>query len=42
MGSDPGGFRGVLRIRSFRKLWFALSLSSFGDWLGFLAQTSLA
>jgi len=32
----------VLRIRAFRKLWFALSLSSFGDWLGFLAQTSLA
>ncbi len=32
----------MLRIRAFRKLWFALSLSSFGDWLGFLAQTSLA
>jgi dTMP kinase len=36
------GFRGVLGIKSFRKLWIALSLSSFGDWLGFLAQTSLA
>jgi dTMP kinase len=36
------GFRGVLGITSFRKLWIALSLSSFGDWLGFLAQTSLA
>ncbi len=36
------GFRGVLAIKSFRKLWIALSLSSFGDWLGFLAQTSLA
>jgi dTMP kinase len=39
---DAAGFRGVLRIKSFRKLWFALSLSSFGDWLGFLAQTALA
>ncbi len=37
-----GGLRGVLEIRSFRKLWIALSLSSFGDWLGFLAQTALA
>lgn len=37
-----GGIRGVLEIRSFRKLWIALSLSSFGDWLGFLAQTALA
>jgi dTMP kinase len=37
-----GGVRAVLTIRSFRRLWFALSLSSFGDWLGFLAQTSLA
>ena len=36
------GLRGVLRIAAFRKLWIALSLSSFGDWLGFLAQTSLA
>ena len=36
------GFRGVLEIKAFRKLWIALSLSSFGDWLGFLAQTSLA
>jgi dTMP kinase len=36
------GFRGVLHIRAFRKLWIALSLSSFGDWLGFLAQTALA
>lgn len=36
------GFRGVFAIKSFRKLWIALSLSSFGDWLGFLAQTALA
>jgi dTMP kinase len=40
--AEVGGFRGVLQIRAFRKLWFALSLSSFGDWLGFLAQTALA
>jgi dTMP kinase len=40
--ADGGGFRGVLQIKAFRKLWFALSLSSFGDWLGFLAQTALA
>jgi dTMP kinase len=34
--------RGVLRIPAFRKLWIALSLSSFGDWLGLLALTALA
>jgi dTMP kinase len=39
---DVGGIRGVLAIKAFRKLWIALSLSSFGDWLGFLAQTALA
>ncbi len=34
--------RAVLRIRSFRMLWISLSLSSLGDWLGFLATTSVA
>ena len=34
--------RGVLRVPAFRKLWTALSLSSFGDWLGLLALTALA
>jgi dTMP kinase len=34
--------RAVLRIRPFRMLWISLSLSSLGDWLGFLATTSLA
>jgi dTMP kinase len=34
--------RGVLRVTAFRKLWTALSLSSFGDWLGLLALTALA
>ncbi len=37
-GSPPA----VLRIRAFRRLWVALSLSSLGDWLGILATTSLA
>ncbi|HEX3705488.1 MAG TPA: dTMP kinase [Mycobacteriales bacterium] len=34
--------RTVLAIRPFRMLWISLSLSSLGDWLGFLATTSLA
>ena len=34
--------RSVLRVAPFRRLWFALSLSSLGDWLGFLALTSMA
>jgi dTMP kinase len=29
-------------IPAFRRLWTALSLSSFGDWLGLLATTALA
>jgi dTMP kinase len=32
----------VLRNATFRKLYTALVLSSFGDWLGFLATTALA
>jgi dTMP kinase len=34
--------RSVLGIKAFRRLWISLSLSSLGDWLGFLATTSLA
>ena len=34
--------RAVLAIVPFRRLWLALGLSSFGDWLGLLATTSLA
>ena len=34
--------KNVLTIRSFRRLYTALVLSSFGDWLGFLATTALA
>ena len=32
----------VLRIPAFRRLWNAMSFSSFGDWLGLLATTALA
>jgi len=32
----------VLRITAFRRLWLALGVSSFGDWLGLLATTSMA
>ncbi|MCA1712848.1 MAG: dTMP kinase [Actinobacteria bacterium] len=39
---DLGKARGVLSIRPFRQLYTALVLSSFGDWLGFLATTALA
>jgi len=34
--------RNVLGFREFRRLWIALSLSSLGDWLGFVATTALA
>jgi dTMP kinase len=34
--------RAVLAIPAFRKLWWNLSLSSLGDWLGLLATTALA
>jgi dTMP kinase len=34
--------RNVLAYKSFRRMWISLSLSSLGDWLGFLATTSLA
>ncbi|MBC7678130.1 MAG: dTMP kinase [Pseudorhodobacter sp.] len=33
---------GALQHRGFRRLYVALVLSSFGDWLGFLATTALA
>lgn len=33
---------GALEVRPFRRLYLALVLSSFGDWLGFLATTALA
>jgi dTMP kinase len=33
---------GVLSIKSFRRLWIALTVSSLGDWLSILALTALA
>jgi len=32
----------VLRVRSFRRLWLVLGLSSLGDWLGLLATSLFA
>ena len=34
--------REVLRLRGFRRVWYATALSSLGDWLGLLATTALA
>lgn len=34
--------RGLLAIKTFRRLWLSLGLSSFGDWLGLLAATAMA
>jgi dTMP kinase len=42
VGAGVGRAKSVLSIRSFRRLYTALVLSSFGDWLGFLATTALA
>lgn len=41
---SPLGVRsaGVLAIKSFRRLWVALTLSSLGDWLALIALSSLA
>jgi dTMP kinase len=41
-GAGVGRAKTVLSIRPFRRLYTALVLSSFGDWLGFLATTALA
>ena len=41
--TNPGrGPAAALRNHDFRRLYSALALSSFGDWLGFLATTALA
>lgn len=32
----------LLRTTAFRRMWAAISISSFGDWLGLLATTALA
>ena len=39
---DVHAMRGVLAVPAFRRLWVALTFSSFGDWLGLLALTALA
>ena len=38
----PSSVRVLLRIPIFRRLWGAIAISSFGDWLGLLATTALA
>ncbi|HZZ95856.1 MAG TPA: dTMP kinase [Jatrophihabitantaceae bacterium] len=40
--STVAAIRGVLRVTSFRRLWYSTALSSLGDWLGLLATTALA
>ena len=39
---EPSSVRVLLRIPVFRRLWAAIAISSFGDWLGLLATTALA
>ncbi|MGQ0465309.1 MAG: dTMP kinase [Sporichthyaceae bacterium] len=34
--------RAALAVPAFRRLWYSLSLSSLGDWLGLLALTAMA
>jgi dTMP kinase len=38
----PVGVRGVLAITAFRRLFYTMTASSIGDWLGLLATASLA
>jgi dTMP kinase len=40
--STVAAIRGVLRVKPFRRLWYATAFSSLGDWLGLLATTALA
>jgi dTMP kinase len=41
-GAPDHDLTAVLRITPFRRLWLALGLSSFGDWLGLLATAAMA
>lgn len=34
--------QGVIHLQSFRRMWAAIGVSSFGDWLGLLAMMGLA
>lgn len=40
-GTKPATFGSLLRHGSFSRLWRAMLVSSLGDWVGFLAVTSL-
>lgn len=40
--SSVSAIKGVLRVKPFRRLWYATALSSLGDWLGLLATTAMA
>ena len=48
--APPGGappppdnaLKALVRIPVFRRLWLAITVSSFGDWLGLLATTAMA
>jgi dTMP kinase len=40
-GTKPATFGNLLRHGSFSRLWRAMLVSSLGDWVGFLAVTSL-
>jgi dTMP kinase len=40
--SSVAAIKGVLRVKPFRRLWYATALSSLGDWLGLLATTAMA
>jgi dTMP kinase len=40
--SSVAAIRGVLRVKPFRRLWYATALSSLGDWVGLLATTAMA
>jgi dTMP kinase len=42
LSAPPHSMAAVLRLRSFRRLWIGLGLSSLGDWLGLLALTAFA
>ncbi|MEJ2577500.1 MAG: dTMP kinase [Kineosporiaceae bacterium] len=42
LGAPDHDIVAVLKITAFRRLWAALALSSFGDWLGLLATAAMA
>src|SRR5213595_1146607 len=40
-GTRPASFRDLLTHPSFSRLWRAMLVSSMGDWIGFVAVTSM-